>query len=112
MKKYYFYIIYLFAIVNTLFAQTPIHFNLKENQGLPDVEFYDIMEDGENFIWLAADKGLYRFDGENYLNYSHKDKRGLSVFGLKVDEKKESGAIIFQGNSSLSKTINFGCLSI
>lgn len=107
MKKYHFYIIFLFAIVNTLFAQTPIHFNLKENQGLPDVEFYDIMEDGDNFIWLAADKGLYRFDGENYLNYSHKDKRGLSVFGLKFDEKKRiwcnniSGQFFFVENDKL-----------
>ncbi len=68
-------------------AQDPITIKLSEKEGLPDVEFYDIIEDSKGFIWLAADKGLFRYDGSEYLNYSNKDKRGLSVFGLKFDKQ-------------------------
>ena len=68
-------------------AQDPITIKLSEKEGLPDVEFYDIIEDSRGYIWLAADKGLFRFDGTEYLSYSNKDKRGLSVFGLKFDNQ-------------------------
>ncbi|VXB20759.1 conserved hypothetical protein [Flavobacterium sp. 9AF] len=72
-----------------MFAQDPIALKLSEKEDLPDVEFYDIIEDNKGFIWLAADKGLYRFDGKRYLSYEHTDKRGLSVFGLKLDTKNQ-----------------------
>ncbi|TGD58409.1 sensor histidine kinase [Flavobacterium humi] len=94
-------------MVNLLFAQDPITVKLTENEGLPDVEFYDIAEDNKGFIWLAADKGLYRFDGKEYLPYTHKDKRGLSVFGLKPDPWKQlwcnniSGQFFFLKNNKL-----------
>jgi len=53
---------------------------------LPDIEFYDILEEHNGFIWLAADKGLYRYDGNNYTYFTHPKKRGLSVFGLFEDK--------------------------
>lgn len=77
----------MFFVANILFAQDPITIKLSEKDGLPDVEFYDIIEDSKGYIWLAADKGLFRFDGSEYLSYSNKDKRGLSVFGLKFDKQ-------------------------
>ncbi|WP_244156247.1 sensor histidine kinase [Maribacter ulvicola] len=54
---------------------------------LPDVEFYDIAEDYQNYIWLAADKGLYRYNGKNYKHFSHPQQRGNSLFQLKFDSK-------------------------
>jgi len=77
----------LLVLVNIATAQDPITIKLSEKEGLPDVEFYDIIEDHKGFIWLAADKGLFRFDGSEYLAYSNKDKRGLSVFGLTFDNQ-------------------------
>lgn len=73
--------------MNILYAQHPVSVHLTEKDGLPDIEFYDIVEDNKGFIWLAADKGLYRYDGKTFKNYSHPKKRGLSVFGLKLDDK-------------------------
>ncbi|MVO08962.1 hypothetical protein GOQ30_07260 [Flavobacterium sp. TP390] len=87
MKTIVRYSFLFYFVVNILFAQDPIAIKLSEKEGLPDVEFYDILEDNEGFVWLAADKGLYRFDGKEYASYHHVDKRGLSVFGLKLDRK-------------------------
>lgn len=74
-------------MVKFTMAQDPVTIKLTEKNGLPDVEFYDIIEDQNRFIWLAADKGLFRYDGNEYVSYSNKEKRGLSVFGLKFDNQ-------------------------
>ncbi|MDR7211623.1 histidine kinase [Flavobacterium piscis] len=107
MKTLPSYSLFLFLMVNILFAQDPIALKLTEKEGLPDVEFYDIIEDNKGFIWLAADKGLYRFDGKEYVSYSNKEKRGLSVFGLKFDHQNQlwcnniSGQFFFLKDNSL-----------
>ncbi|MBU2939284.1 histidine kinase [Lacinutrix sp. C3R15] len=69
-----------------LFAQQPVSIHLTEKDGVPDNEFYDIIEDNDGYIWLAADKGLFRFDGVNYKKFQHPEQRGLSVFSLNKDE--------------------------
>lgn len=83
LKKITLLFVVLFSL--TLFSQEPVSIHISENEGLPDVEIYDILEDKKGFIWIAADKGLYRYDGKSYVNYSTKNKRGLSVFNLKED---------------------------
>ena len=80
------YYIFLF-LTNLIFAQQPVTIQLTEKDGLPDIEFYDILEDHNGFIWFAADKGLYRYDGKSFLNFTNPNKRGLSVFGLFEDDK-------------------------
>ncbi|SDH05438.1 sensor histidine kinase [Winogradskyella thalassocola] len=80
---------YLFLFLVTWFvtAQQPVSIHLTEKDGLPDIEFYDILEDQEGFIWLAADKGLYRYDGKHYKLFTNPVKRGRSLFGLTLDAK-------------------------
>lgn len=68
-----------------MFSQEPVSIHLTQKDGLPDIEFYDMIMDDEDFIWLAADKGLFRYNGKEYTNYSHPNKRGLSVFNLQKD---------------------------
>lgn len=68
-----------------LFAQKPIAYNLSEISDLPDNEFYDILEDQDNYIWLAADKGLYRYNGKSYKKFSHPQQKANSLFQLKLD---------------------------
>ncbi|WP_290799953.1 sensor histidine kinase [Flavobacterium sp.] len=107
MKTIVRYSFLFYFVVNILFAQDPIAIKLSEKEGLPDVEFYDILEDNEGFVWLAADKGLYRFDGKEYASYHHVDKRGLSVFGLKLDKNGQlwcnniSGQFFYVKNNTL-----------
>ncbi len=82
------YLIFFFSFLTVvLLAQDPSSIHLTEKDGLPDVEIYDIHEDNEGFIWLAADKGLFKYDGKNFTNYTHPEKRGLSVFSIIEDDK-------------------------
>lgn len=86
LKKKLFLALVLFVNL-VIVAQKPVTINLTEKDDLPDIEFYDIIEDKKGFIWLAADKGLYRYNGKIFQNYTHKKKRGLSVFNLTEDDK-------------------------
>ncbi|OUS21616.1 hypothetical protein A9Q93_00425 [Nonlabens dokdonensis] len=66
-------------------AQEPVKLTINENNGLPDNEVYNIVEDNQGFIWIACNNGLIRYDGSNYKSYTHPEKRGLSVFEPFVD---------------------------
>ena len=85
MKK----ILLLFFVFWTSFliqAQEPVSIHISEKNGLPDKEFYDIIEDDKGFIWLSAAKGLFRYDGKIFKKYSNEEQRGLSIFGVKQDD--------------------------
>ncbi|WP_452229833.1 histidine kinase [Lacinutrix sp. MEBiC02404] len=70
-----------------IYAQEPVSIHITEKDGLPDIEFYGVLEDSKGFIWLACDSGLYRYDGKTYTQYTNAEKRGLSVFSLFEDKK-------------------------
>jgi len=44
-------------------------FELGDAQGLQGTEITGLFKDKEGFLWIATDKGLYRYDGENLLLY-------------------------------------------
>ncbi len=100
------YYIFLF-LTNLIFAQQPVTIPFTEKEGLPDVEFYDLLEDSNGYIWLAADKGLFRYNGRIFENFNHQSKRGLSVFGLQEDAAKRiwcntiSGQFFYVQNNKL-----------
>ncbi|WP_430409871.1 histidine kinase [Kordia sp.] len=78
IKNIYYLFILLFA--GSVFGQHPTYIQFSEKDGLPDIEFYNSIEDSKGFIWLAANKGFYRYDGNQFKLYTNKEKRGLSVF--------------------------------
>lgn len=82
--KYILLLILCFAPI-LLQAQDPVFIQLSEKNKLPDNEFYNILEDRKGFIWLCANKGLYRYDGKTFKNYSNPLQRGASVFNTQED---------------------------
>jgi len=80
-------LLFFFASLLTQ-AQEPVSIHLSEKDGLPDKEFYDIIEDNKGFIWLGADKGLFRYDGKTFKTYTNKNQSGLSVFNVQQDYLK------------------------
>jgi len=84
MLHHFKYILILFLSL-TIKAQNPVLEHMANLSNLPDVEFYDVIEDQKNYIWLAANKGLYRYDGKSYQRFSHPNQKGNSLFQLKED---------------------------
>ena len=70
-----------------LVASNPVYKRYQVEDGLPSSLIYDVIQDDLGLIWIATDKGVSRFDGQNFTNYTVKD--GLphnDVFGFVKDD--------------------------
>lgn len=70
MKKETLYI-FFFLFCGILSAQEPLRFTTK--QGLPSNHIYDIQEDANGFMWFATNRGLVKYNGENFKTFTIKD---------------------------------------
>lgn len=97
-----------------IYGQEPVSIHLTEENGLPDVEFYSMLEDQSGYMWLSGNKGLFRYDGEEFKSFSHSKKRGRSFFNLKTDAKGRvwcnniAGQFFYVENNQLSLFIDLG----
>ncbi len=81
----------LMLLVTYVPAQTPepAYKRYTSTEGLPSSEVYYCLQDSENQIWFATDRGLSKFDGSELTTYTTQD--GLTdnvVFELFEDHRK------------------------
>ena len=86
LKKSLFHIYFLFLILG-MYAQEPIAIHISDKDGFPDNEVYDLLQDKKGNIWIAANKGLFKFDGKTFTQLTHPKKQGRSFFNLTLDPK-------------------------
>ncbi|MCH2034674.1 MAG: histidine kinase [Tenacibaculum sp.] len=84
MKKSLFYIYFLLLFLG-IHAQDPITIHITDKDGFPDNEVYDLLQDKKGDIWIAANKGLFKFDGKDFTQLTHPKKQGRSFFNLTLD---------------------------
>ena len=70
----FFLVIYQFQL-NSQTAFNPIYLfrNYSVDQGLPSSEIYDIEQDKEGNIWFASDRGVVKYNGDEFVQYHEKD---------------------------------------
>jgi sensor histidine kinase YesM len=124
LHKYLILFIFLCCLHFLVHAQNPVVINLKDYTNLPDVEFYDITEDQNGIIWLAANKGLYKYDGKEFTKFENSTKKGRSVFNLTLDAQNrlwcvniaaqlfyvENDQLVTHAN--LGELVDFGLINI
>ncbi|MES2627661.1 MAG: two-component regulator propeller domain-containing protein, partial [Bacteroidota bacterium] len=59
-----------FLLPDLLSAQQPVFRNYSVDNGLPSSEVYQVIQDKTGFLWFATDRGLSRFDGQEFFNYT------------------------------------------
>lgn len=66
--KYHIYISFYFCflLANTSFAQSPYYQQITNQDGLPSMTIYDILEDQKGYIWIATNAGVCRYDGVRF----------------------------------------------
>lgn len=84
-------IIYFFLHIR-LFAQTN-NITVAPVDGIPTKIIFDLFQDRQNFLWLATETGVYRYDGISFTLFSSPEQSSLSVSGLTQDAE---GKIWFQ----------------
>jgi ligand-binding sensor domain-containing protein len=75
------------------------HYTTKE--GLPSNNCYSIFQDSNQFIWIATDAGVSRFDGQRFENFTIDD--GMpdnQVLQIKEDNKGRIWFLAFNGEMS------------
>lgn len=82
LKRIFLYLSLILPLFS--FSQTVV---LKNISGLPTREVYDLMTDSKGFLWIGHDLGLTRYDGTNFVSYSHPGQTSLSQTDLVEDNK-------------------------
>lgn len=67
-------------------AQGPAFRVLEYQNGLPSNVVYNVLQDAKGYIWVAHEKGLSRFNGLTYKNYSSKEQKSKAVSNLVEDK--------------------------
>lgn len=57
----------------SVFAQSPAYLHYDVSDGLPSGLVYTIAQDARGLLWFGTDKGLARFDGTRFRNYTMRD---------------------------------------
>jgi len=71
---------------------TPYSFiRVNASNGLVNNQVTCIFKDSRGFIWIGTTAGLSRFDGSNFVNYTHNDKDPSSILDNYITEIKEDG---------------------
>lgn len=54
---------------------------------VPSKTIYDLFLDRQNFLWIATEVGVYRYDGISFTQFASNEQSSLSVSGLTQDEQ-------------------------
>ena len=106
--KYAYLYVYLHVLgallsANVLLAQAPqpVLHHYTVDEGLPSSEVYYALQDSRGYMWFATDRGVSRFNGYEFENFSTKD--GLSdntVFLIFEDFKTRIWYCTYSGRLS------------
>ena len=54
-------------------AQKPVYKHYTTEDNLPHDITYQIMQDGQGYVWIGTDDGLSKFNGTEFTNFSYED---------------------------------------
>jgi ligand-binding sensor domain-containing protein len=79
--------IFLFLGLNTLItqAQHPYAWDLTVEDGLPSLEVYDLYQDSKGYMWIGTDKGLCKYNGNEFSYYQNKEDLSEALSGIQED---------------------------
>jgi ligand-binding sensor domain-containing protein len=97
MIKQFSILFLLLFIGKTMKAQTPMMRHITDEQGLPSMSVYDLLQDKKGFMWVATEKGIYRYDGIFFKYYHGKALRGTALSYLQEDKYGRIWGLTFAG---------------
>ena len=80
-------VLFILPSVSILMAQQPYMRNITDSDGLPSLTVYDLFQDNRDYIWVGTDKGLCRYDGQQFKYYYNQFQKGTAIDGLKEDSQ-------------------------
>lgn len=69
----------------SVFAQSSAWWHITDEEGLPGLTVYQILQDTQGYMWMATNNGLCRFDGRNFKVYQNLRMQDNDILELKKD---------------------------
>jgi ligand-binding sensor domain-containing protein len=66
-------------------AQQPYMWRLTDEEGLPSMSVYDLMQDKHGYMWFGTEAGICRFDGRNFKLFPVPSTKSRSATSLAED---------------------------
>jgi len=112
------HIIFLWTFIQVILqngmAQVPVPRMLDYEMGLPSNTVYNILQDSKGYIWIGHDKGLTRYNGSDFKNYSSNMNQSRALSNIEEDKfgriwcQNFSGEIFYTESDSLHEFRKFG----
>lgn len=106
-KPLFLLFLFLIALPASILAQEPAYRVLDYTMGLPSNSVYNILQDSKGYIWMGHDKGLTRYNGSEWKNYSNNMNQSRALSNLEEDKygriwcQNFSGEIFYTDEDSL-----------
>ncbi len=78
-------------------AQDPMYWQLTDEDGLPSMTVYDILQDAEGYIWLGTAGGLCRYDGNKVIVFNHPNFKDQEIIDIEKDNWNRTWMINLSG---------------
>ncbi|MEO1513480.1 MAG: two-component regulator propeller domain-containing protein [Bacteroidota bacterium] len=84
--RYIIGLLWLFLCSLQLNGQLPQNWQLTDEDGLPSMSTYDVLQDKQGYIWLATANGLCRYDGSQMKTYHSPELKDYEIINIEMDE--------------------------
>jgi ligand-binding sensor domain-containing protein/anti-sigma regulatory factor (Ser/Thr protein kinase) len=87
MKQYLIFLFICSVFAGAVKGQNLSSVQYDTDEGIPSSEVYDVVQDLKGYIWIATDRGLSRYDGYSFTNFTMND--GLTdnvIFNIYPDK--------------------------
>ncbi len=79
MKKVFLAIVFIFLLIHSFYAQEMQFKHITSEDGLLSNHVDAIVQDSDGFMWFGTMRGLCRYDGYTFLNFTHSITDSLSL---------------------------------
>lgn len=69
----------------TVQAQHPYAWDLTVEDGLPSLEVYDLYQDRKGYMWIGTEKGVCKYNGNEFFYYQNKEELSEALAGIQED---------------------------
>jgi two-component sensor histidine kinase len=102
MQRILLYCLLLASLTCPLFSQENVVRYINEKDGLENVACYDILQDQKEYLWIATNNGMYKYNGRNFKAFKENNGMLGTVITNLFEDKK--GRIFY---STLSSKIGY-----
>lgn len=104
-------LLFVFFFSTFLGAQNPAYEVIDFTKGLPSNSVYNIYQDSRGYIWIGHDKGLTRYNGSTFQNYSTNIRQSRALSNIHEDSTGRIWCQNFNGDIYFTNQDSLGLLT-